>query len=839
MATSLNRRTFVQLAGTAVVAVKAGATQQAKSPTDLRLWYDKPAADWDEALPIGSGRLGAMIFGGPSSELLQLNEDTLYSEEPGSGNLPLDVAPEFDRVVALLRAGGYAEASALMTSKWTGRSWPCYQPMADLHVDFENTDAFTSYTRELDLSNATSRVIYSCNGVQYTREYFASYPDQVVAARFTASQRGKLSLRVSLTSAHPTAKVESLGKEELVLTGQAPGFVSRRTLEWIEHRGEQWKYPELWGSDGKRRPFAKQILYGDEVGGRGMRFETRLRVIATGGETRAEPEAIVVTDAREVVLLLSAGTSYNGPRASPSHVGADQSLRAKRELSAAAAKGFANLRTRHIKDYRRIFSRVSLNLGISADAAFRPTDQRLARFSEGKDPSFAALYLQFGRYLMIAGSRQGTQPLNLQGIWNREVIPPWASGYTTNINLEMNYWPVDTLNLSECFEPLERLITECSATGAEVARSMYHRKGWVLHHNTTLWRGTQPVDNDAMPAFWNMGAGWLCQHLWEHYLFTRDRAFLERSYPVMKGAAEFLSDWLVEDGNGKLLTPAGCSPENTFRYRAADGTMKRSGICMGPTMDVAITRQVFRNCLAAAKALGIDEAYSGQLQGRMQRLLPYTVGKRGQLQEWPVDFEEEQPRHRHVSHLYGMYPDNQITSSTPELMQAVRRSLELRGDEGTGWSRAWKVCLLARLGDGNHAYRLIGNLFQPAKLASAASEQGGLMPNMFCSCPPMQIDGNFGGAAGVVEMLMQSHEGFIHLLPALPDAWPTGSFSGFKTRMDCEVSAEWHGGKLISATLLSNSNQTLDLVCAGRTWKQDLRAGETATIKLNAGLKRS
>lgn len=375
--------------------------------------------------------------------------------------------------------------------------------------------------------------------------------------------------------------------------------------------------PELWTSDGKRRPFAKQILYAEEAGGRGMRFQTRLRVIAPSGKISAKPGAVVFKEATKVVLLLSAGTSYNGPRNSPSHAGIDPSLRAKRDLITATGRGFAALRARHVGDYQTLFKRASLNLGEGGEAATLSTDQRIARFSQGKDPSFAALNLQFGRYLTIAGSRPGTQPLNLRGIWNREVIPPWASGYTTNINLEMNYWPVDTLNLSECFEPLERLIAECSATGAEVALSMYHRKGWVLHHNTTLWRGTQPVDNDAMPAFWNMGAGWLCQHLWEHYLFTRDRAFLERSYPVMKGAADFLSDWLVEDANGKLVTPAGCSPENIFRYRAADGTMKRSGISMGPTMDIAITRQLFRNCIAAATTLGVDESQLAPVTGEV------------------------------------------------------------------------------------------------------------------------------------------------------------------------------------------------------------------------------
>lgn len=830
MSACLNRRTFVQLAGVAAFTPGVAMTEEAKAHRPLRLWYDKPAADWGEALPIGSGRLGAMIFGRQEAELLQLNEDTLCSEEPGTGDLPLDIGPDFEHVESLLRAGDYAEASALITRKWTGRTWPCYQPMADLHVDFANSAAGTDYERELDLTDAISRVRYSSSGITYTREYFASFPDQVIVARFTASKPDVLSLRVKLSSIHPTAIVQAEGNDALTLSGQVPAFASRRTLEWIEKRGEQWKYPELWDASGKRRPFAKQVLYGDEIGGRGTRFETRLHVIAPRSAVKADGDAIAVNGAQEVVLILSAGTSYNGLSKSPSRAGLEPSIRAKADLSAAVARGFTGLLSRHVQDYQALFQRASLELDDAGESVRMPTDKRIARFSQGGDASFAALYLQFGRYLTIAASRPGTQALNLQGIWNREVIPPWASGYTTNINLEMNYWPTDTLNLSECFEPLERLIAECSVRGADVARLMYNRRGWVLHHNTTLWRGAQPVDNDAMPAFWNMGAGWLCQHLWEHYLFTRDRPFLERCYPLMRGAAEFHSDWLVEDSNGHLVTAAGCSPENTFRYRAKDGTMKRSGISMGPTMDIAITRQLFRNCVAAARELGKDAEFSEQLQRRMDRLLPYAIGKRGQLQEWAIDYEEEQQKHRHVSHLYGFYPDNQITADKPELMQAVQRSLELRGDGGTGWAMAWKICLWARLKDGNHAYRLTTNLFQPAKSLDAASEQGGLMPNMFCSCPPMQIDGNFGGPAGIVEMLLQSHEGVIHLLPALPDAWTSGRFRGFRTRAGCEVSAEWRAGKLAWAEFKSLADGSCDVIHDGRRSKITLRAGKTVRL---------
>jgi alpha-L-fucosidase 2 len=824
----LNRRKFVQLAGVAAIATKLPAEAQVPTQEEpLRLWYSKPAADWDEALPIGCGRLGAMIFGGTDAELLQLNEDTLCSEEPHQGDLPLDIKPDFAQVETMLRAGEYAEASKVITKNWTGRSWPCYQPMADLALQFEGHGDATDYMRELNLSDAISRVRYTAQGVSYTREYFASFPDRVLIARFQASKAGTLSFRASLRSTHPTAKVEALGKDGLVMRGQVPGLALRRTLEWVERRGEQWKYPELWDSTGKRRPFAKQVLYGDEVEGRGTFFETRFNVTALGGTVALEGEELKVEGAREVVLILSAASSYNGPQKSPSREGVDPAILAKRDLAAASSRNFKDLKARHLEDYHTLFHRTAIDLGSSGAAGLLPTDERIARFDEGDDPSFAALYLQFARYLTISGSRVGTQPLNLQGIWSREVIPPWCCGYTTNINVEMNYWPVDTLNLSECFEPLDRLITEASVNGAETARSMYHRRGWVLHHNTTLWRGTQPVDNNATPSFWNMGAGWLCEHLWEHYQFTRDRAFLERSYPIIKGAAEFLSDWLVPDANGKLVTAAGCSPENDFKYTAPDGSTRISGISMGPTMDIAITRQVFRNCIDAAKTLGRDDAFREDLSHRMDQLLPYQIGKEGQIQEWAIDFEETDVHHRHVSQLYGAYPDHQITSETPELMAAVKRTLERRGDEGTGWSRAWKICLWARLGDGNHAYRLTSNLFQLAKLPDSTSESGGLMPNMFCSCPPMQIDGNFGGAAGIVEMLLQSQHDSVHLLPALPDAWPDGSFRGFRTRAGCEVSAAWKSGKLVSAQITSIHGGSVNVVHSGKSQVLQFKAGET------------
>jgi alpha-L-fucosidase 2 len=810
-----------------LVLAKEGSSSQRATPRDgtLRLWYDTPAADWNQALPLGSGRLGAMIFGGADEEHLQLNEDTLVSEEPGTSDLPLDVTKQYDAVVGLLRKGRYAEASDLITKNWTGRSWPCYQPMSDVFLSFAGHDLPSKYNRELDLSNAISRVTYSSKGIRYTREYFASFPDQLIVARLTANKPRSLSFRLRLTSPHPTAKTTSEGQNALLLTGQAPGLALRRSLEWIEDRGEQWKYPEVWDKNGNRRPNASTVLYGEDVGGRGMFFATRLQLTLRGGTSTAANGEIHVDGADEAVIRVSAATSFDGFGRSPSRSGIDPAKGAAAYLSNASSKDYNTLRSRHVADHRRLFDRVSVEIGSDTEQSRLPTDRRIAQFATGNDPTLPALYLQFARYLTIAASRPGSQPLNLQGMWNDQVVPPWACGYTTNINVEMNYWPVDLLNLSECFEPLERLIQETNVNGAHVARTMYKRRGSVLHHNTTIWRGAQPVDNNALPAFWNVGQGWLCQHLWDHYQFTGDKASLERSYPVMISAAAFLCDWLVEDANGHLVTSAGVSPENTFYYVDPSGTKKKAGVCMGPTMDIAITRQVFQNCLRAAAILGKDDALLQELQAKLPRLLPYQIGGRGQLQEWPIDFEEVDPHHRHVSHLFGIYPDHQIDSRAPELMAAARRSLELRGDEGTGWSRAWKICLWARFQDGNHAYKLITNLFKPSHNLNANSEQGGLMPNMFCSCPPMQIDGNFGGAAGIAEMLLQSHEGIVHLLPALPDQWPNGTFRGLRARNGFEVALEWKKGKLTWAEISSAQGGQCRIRYGTRTVEATIKPG--------------
>jgi alpha-L-fucosidase 2 len=564
-----------------------------------------------------------------------------------------------------------------------------------------------------------------------------------------------------------------------------------------------------------------------------------VKAIVTGGSASAAAGGLQVRGATEAVLVLAARTSYNGFDKSPSRNGADAAKLSASDLLRAGLKSFAALRQAHLADHRKLFDRVAINLGAPSDQSLLPTDERIKRFQNDRDPALAALYFQFGRYLMIAGSRPGGQPLNLQGLWNPLVIPPWASAYTTNINAEMNYWPAEVTNLSECHEPLFRMLGELSVNGRNVARKMYNRRGWVLHHNTTIWRGAQPVDYNARPAFWPMGGAWLATHLWEHYQFTRDRKFLaEHGYPLMKGAAEFCADWLIEDGKGRLVTAASNSPEIDFYYTAKDGSRKAGGISMGPTMDLAIIRDLFDACVRASELLDRDPEFRSELKNKLERLLPYRIGDRGQLQEWPEDWLETDVHHRHISHLYALHPANHITRrGTPDLYKAARRTLEIRGDEGTGWSMAWKINFWARMEDGNHAYKMVRLLLQSAKTGEVQYKHGGVLPNLFCSHPPFQIDGNFGGTAGIAEMLIQSHAGEIHLLPALPDAWPSGNVQGLCARGGFQIGMNWADKQLMSAKIRSLAGEVCTVRYRDRIMSVKSVRGQTyicdgRTIKL-------
>ena len=607
-----------------------------------------------------------MVFGGDTAEYLQLNDETLYSGEPGDRDLPLNIAKDLAQVCRRLHAGEYAEVHEWVTKNWLGRAQNCYQPLGHLRLEFPSGDETKFYRRELDLTNAVVRVTYERSGVTFTREVFASHPAQAIIIRLRTSKPGALNFSATLDSPHRTATTSVWpGGRELHMRGQVPGFALRRDLRSVQAKGEAWKYPELFDGDGHPKaeivsdaelsrdlfdgdglvkPGRTPVLYGDAIGGRGMRFHTRLLVQTTDGQTAADAERLTVRDACEAVLILTSGSSFNGFDKSPSRDGKDEAAEAQMALARAARESFDGLWEEHINDYRALFGRVSLDLGPAGGRSAWPTPERLKHYAEGGDEPLAALYYHFGRYLLIAGSREGGQPLNLQGIWNPYIVPPWAGAYTLNINLEMNYWPVEISNLGECHEPLLRMIGELAVNGRKVARDMYGLPGWVAHHNTTIWRDAQPIDGDAGPAFWNMAGPWLCQHLWSHYLYTGDMAFLrERAYPLMQGAAEFMAAWLVDDGQGRLTTPVGTSPESRFLYTDSCGERKSASVIPGPTMDIALIRELFTNCARAAELLGIDENFRDELRAKAGRLRPYVVASRGQLEEWSHDFADGEP----------------------------------------------------------------------------------------------------------------------------------------------------------------------------------------------------
>jgi len=760
-----------------MLVIAANSYGQEESGHPWLLWYAAPASltNWTAALPVGNGRLGAMVFGGIERERIQLNEDTLWSGGPYDpvNTNALAALPEVRR---LIFASQYAEAQTMagQTMLGTPSRQMSYETVGDLFLSFPTNGAVTDYRRELDLDTAIARTTFTSDGVKFSREIFSSAVDQVVVVRLTADMPGKISFIAGMTTPQD-ATVKADG-DTLIMDG-------------------------VNGS-------------GNGVKG-ALKFQARVRVLATGGTVSAGLDTLSISNADSVTLLIAAATSYKNYH----DVSGDPEAIVKKQIRAAAKKSFDDLRSAHVANYQKLFRRVDLDLG-GSDAMKWPTDERIKNFASGNDPQLAALYFQFARYLLISSSRPGTQPANLQGIWNESMNPPWNSKFTININTEMNYWPADVGNLAECEEPLAAMVQDLAQTGARTARVMYGARGWVAHHNTDLWRATAPIDGPQY-GIWPTGGAWLCNTLWENYEFTGDKKFLRQLYPVMKGSAQFFLDTLVEEpAHHWLVTSPSLSPENKHSHGAS--------ITDGPTMDEEILRDLFADCISASEILGVDEKFRGQLAAARARLAPLQIGQAGQLQEWLEDWDMQAPdlHHRHVSHLYGLFPSDQIDFyNTPQLAAAAKKSLEIRGDESTGWATAWRVNLWARLHDGDHAYKILSFLISPRRT----------YPDLFDAHPPFQIDGNFGGASGIAEMLLQSEGGKIEFLPALPAAWPAGSVTGLCARGDFEVGIEWKDGKLISATIHSLAGNPCRIRYGNIVRDVKIRRGET--LRLNGDLQ--
>ena len=752
------------------------------SVKSLKLWYSQPASIWEEALPVGNGRLGAMIFGGTNEEHIQFNEETLWTGAPHDYSHE-GASQYLGQIRELIWQGKQKEAEALAMDKFM--SVPLgqrkYQPFGDLWIKFRDQGEITGYRRELDLSTAVCRTRYQSGTTSYSREYLASVPDQTIAIRLTADKKQALSFDLSLTALHE-------------------GFTSIAKNDGTIELNVKVKDGVLTGT-------------------------AKVKLVIKGGKTTVNANQLQVENADEAVIYLVAATSF----VNPNDVSGNPGQLCNKYLSAIGNQKFGIVKQNHIKDYQSYYKRFDIDLGGSASDQLS-TDARIKAVPDKMDNSLAALYVQYGRYLMLSSSRPGTYPANLQGIWNDKLSPSWDSKYTVNINTEMNYWAVEPLNISECHDALFRMIEEVVPFGQKVARVHYNAKGWVLHHNTDLWRGAAPINN-SNHGIWVSGSGWLSQDFWEHFLYNRDTAFLaQRAWPILKGAAQFYMDYLVTDPkSGWLVSCPSNSPEN-------------GGLVSGPTMDHEIIKSLFKICIEASYILRKDQSFADSMRVILPRIAPYQIGKFGQLQEWVADLDDPANKHRHVSHLWGVHPGKEINwQDTPELLDAAKKSLIARGDEGTGWSLAWKINFWARFRDGDHAWNMVQMLLRPTgvkgtKATGGGSAGGGSYPNLFDAHPPFQIDGNFGGAAGIVEMLMQSHLDAIDILPALPSSVPDGHIRGVRARGGFDLDFEWKAGQLVRLKVVSRAGYPLNLRYGNKTCKINTKKGQV--LQFDRDLKR-